>query len=261
MIKAAVLGSPISHSLSPKIHKKAYEVLGLNGDYSAIEINESNFAEFFAKEQSSDWNGFSLTMPLKEVAFLFCSQISEFALRTNSANTLINNSGVWSATSTDYLAFENLLVVDPSAAVAIIGGGGTARAAAGALNSRLEKLDVLLRNTQRVSALQKAAPDLEINVKSMDSNLSGYDLVIQTTPAGAFDQYVAGATIKGTLMECIYNPWPTQLVTSALANGNKVISGAELLVEQALFQIQLFTGMDFDFPKMRATLLNYLAQN
>ena len=75
MIKAAVLGSPISHSLSPLIHRKAYEILGLEGDYSAIEIDFKGFPNFFEEASSENWNGFSLTMPLKEAPFEMISDI------------------------------------------------------------------------------------------------------------------------------------------------------------------------------------------
>ena len=76
MIKAAVLGSPIAHSLSPKIHSHAYDLLGLNSSYSAIEVNENSFSDFYldatSKESDKNWSGFSLTMPLKEIVLQFC---------------------------------------------------------------------------------------------------------------------------------------------------------------------------------------------
>lgn len=262
MIRAAVLGSPISHSLSPRIHRKAYEILGIAADYQAVELDENSFPSFFAANSGDSWSGFSLTMPLKEVAFDVATSVDERTKRINSANTLYRSGTNWSATSTDLLAFENLLSVPADAKVAIIGGGGTARAAAGALNSKISSLDVLLRNPERITAISQAAPDLSINICEMSAPLAGYDLIIQSTPLGAFDEYVdALRSTEGRLLECLYKPWPTPLVSRFTELGGSVISGKELLVEQALFQIKLFSQLEFNFNEMRSALLEHIEEN
>ena len=263
MIKAVVLGSPIAHSLSPKIHKRAFEILGIAGEYQAIEVDESNFMDFFDKFSKEDWSGFSLTMPLKEIALGALAEVDERARRINSANTLYKNLVGWALTSTDLIAFENFLPVDLNSKVAIIGGGGTARAAIGALDSFVSKIssvDVLLRSPERLKAMSQAAPNLRVNQIAMDSSLESYDLVIQTTPAQAFDPYADNLTsTSGTLVECLYKPWPTKLVARFIESGGTVISGKQLLVEQALFQIELFTNQKFDFAQMRQELLSHIA--
>ena len=267
MIRAAVLGSPISHSLSPKIHSKAYEILGLHASYEAIEVTEETFLNFFQSLGSdrgqSSWSGFSLTMPLKEIVLKEFRNGDLIAERINSANTLYKSEGSWKVTSTDYLAFENLFLgcnLSTDSKVAIIGGGGTARAAIGVLNSKVETVDVLLRSAERMQGLIKAAPDLLINLLTMSSPLDDYDLIIQTTPSGVFDEY-ADATMRasGILLEALYKPWPTRLVSRYEQLGGKVISGKELLVEQALYQIELFTGTKFDFKQMRSELLSVVS--
>jgi shikimate dehydrogenase len=266
MIKAAVLGSPISHSLSPKIHSRAYDLLGLKSDYTAIEIDEKSFPDFFRKLESneggSDWSGFSLTMPLKEIVLKNCNAADPIAKRIDSGNTLFRSKGLWQVTSTDYLAFHNLLKVSKDSKVVIIGGGGTARAAIGSLNSRLDEVDVLLRSESRMPALAKAAPELKVNKLDMTNDLDEYDLIIQTTPAGVFDEYVSNTTrAKGTLLEALYKPSPTNLANHYKELGGEVITGKELLVEQALFQIELFTGKKFDFTEMRSALLSVIASD
>ena len=267
MIKAAVLGSPISHSLSPKIHAKAYEILGLEASYEAIEVTEESFPKFYEVLESevgtSSWSGFSLTMPLKEIVLNKCRSTDPIAERINSANTLYKSENSWKVTSTDYLAFQNLfegckLSIDSK--VAIIGGGGTARAAIGALNSKIKTVDVLLRSTERMPGLIKAAPSLIVNSLSMSSSLDCYDLIIQTTPSGVFDEYVDGTTrASGILLEALYKPWPTKLVSRYEQLGGKIIPGKELLVEQALYQIELFSGKSFDFKRMRSELLSVVS--
>jgi len=262
MIRAAVLGSPIAHSLSPKIHTKAFELLGIVGEYQAIEVDEKSFPAFFVKISEENWNGFSLTMPLKEIVLQASNQVDDRARRINSANTLYRLGDGWAVTSTDYLAFENLLSVDINHRVAIIGGGGTARAAIGSLNSKVKGVDVLLRNSARMQAMSTAAPDIKVNQCEMDTSLDSYDLIIQTTPSGAFDQYAASLnSATGKLLECLYKPWPTPLASRFAELGGTVISGKELLVEQALFQIELFTQMKFDFAKMRQALLAHISSD
>ena len=262
MIRAAVLGSPIAHSLSPKIHSKAFEILEISGEYQAIEVDEKAFPTFFAENSEANWNGFSLTMPLKEIVFLASNQVDDRARRINSANTLYRSGDGWAVTSTDYLAFETLLSVDANANVAIIGGGGTARAAIGSLNSKLRSVDVLLRNPARMQAMSTAAPDIKVNQCEMDTALDSYYLIIQTTPSGAFDQYAANLNnTSGSVLECLYKPWPTPLASRFAELGGTVISGKELLVEQALFQIELFTQMKIDFAQMRQALLAHISSD
>ena len=266
MIKAAVLGSPISHSLSPKIHTRAYEIMGLESSYSSIEITEDTFPKFFQDLNNDDgegsWTGFSLTMPLKEVVLKHCKNSDATSTMIKSGNTLYSVGNSWQVTSTDFLAFKNLLNVSKESRVAIIGGGGTARAAIGALNSKVERVDVLLRSSSRMQGLIIAAPDLEITELEMSSPLNDYDLIIQTTPAGVFDPYVSNLKqVGGKLLEALYKPWPTPLVAQFEKLGGEVISGKELLVEQALFQIEIFSGQKFDFGDMRKELLSHISSD
>ena len=142
MIKCAVLGSPISHSLSPVIHRLAYEELGIEGTYEAIDVDKRNFPAFFEKAKRENWTGFSLTMPLKEMAAEYADQIDDLVKVIRSANTLLKVENRWVAISTDALAFKSLIDLPRSARVKIIGGGGTARAALGALSTSFEKIEI-----------------------------------------------------------------------------------------------------------------------
>ena len=257
MIKAAVLGSPISHSLSPALHARAYEILGIAGEYTAIETTEASLADVLARGISQEWSGFNLTMPLKES--VFASSIIDFdnsAQVIRSANTLVRENNRYQATSTDQIAFERLLAPYAVARVAIIGGGGTARAAVGALATRAEKIDLLLRTPDRATIMRSIAPSAEINVLPMSSSLSGYDVVINTSPAGVADHLSRTLeNVDGLLIESLYKPWPTELSFAWKELGGRVLTGADLLVEQALDAIALICKVDFDYAMMRAELL------
>ncbi|MEY3365230.1 MAG: hypothetical protein RL332_1030, partial [Actinomycetota bacterium] len=99
MIKAAVLGSPISHSLSPRLHTAAYKFLNISGTYSSFEVSTGSLREFLA-DKTDSWSGFSLTMPLKEEALSCVDFIDPLVRRIKSGNTLVNEDGIWKLYST-----------------------------------------------------------------------------------------------------------------------------------------------------------------
>jgi len=261
MIRAAVLGSPVGHSLSPLLHKTAYEYLGIDGTYEAIDLTPEKARDFFIAALEGDWTGFSLTMPLKEtiveVGTELGFEIDPVALRMRSANTLVRKSQTFWATSTDRSAFENLLVGVTKEKVAIIGGGGTARAALSALDGVAVHIDFLLRTSTRCELLSSIASYSEINFYPMEHTLENYDLVISTVPAGASDviAHTLSCTVP-TFFEVLYKPSPTPLLAKARELGSRTIDGMDLLVEQAIDQISLFTGAPFDRGILRNQLLS-----
>jgi shikimate dehydrogenase len=257
MIKAAVLGSPIAHSLSPLLHTSAYEILGIEGDYSAIEVPSPTLVPFLDRSLDEGWTGFNLTMPLKESVFdSGIVTFDESSSKIRSANTLVRTGDRYLATSTDASAFTRLLRDIPVDHTAIIGGGGTARAAIGAISERAKTIDLFLRTPGRADIAQVIAPKVQFEVKSMSSSLEGYDLVINTTPAGSADHFASGLReTSGLYFECLYQPWPTELSFAWKELGGATLNGIDLLVEQALDAIALLTGETFDYGELRERLL------
>jgi len=256
MIKAAVLGSPISHSLSPLLHNAAYKELGLKADYQAIDVTLEKAPEFFSRALREEWTGFSLTMPLKESVFSSGFEIDPDALRMQSANTLLYKNGNFSALSTDRTAFIRLLEPVKRERVAIIGGGGTARAALSALDSPSVAVDFLLRSEQRSQMLSQIANSSKVGFFDMEHDLQTYDLIISTVPAGASELVASKNWSKEAIFfEVLYNPYPTKLLAKAISMGSNVLDGIDLLVEQALDQISLFSGLTVEFDSLRPELL------
>ena len=97
----AVLGKPISHSLSPTLHRKAYETLKIDAEFDAHEVDENNYFEFYKKARDSGWRGLALTMPLKEIALGFADRIDPIAKQIRSINTIIFESTGSIGLSTD----------------------------------------------------------------------------------------------------------------------------------------------------------------
>lgn len=258
MIKAAVLGSPISHSLSPLLHNTAYEQLGVQGSYEAIEVNAGGLTKFM-DDRDDSWTGFSLTMPLKEEAIAYAQHVDELAKRINSANTLYRDGGAWHATSTDVLGFSQALKshkIDIKGHVVILGAGATARAAAAACDGAAERITVINRSLSRVAGMSEVVINSELSFLNWDdlSVLSDADLVISTAPAGVTDSIELPNKTSAPFFEALYKPWPTPASALWASRGGTVIDGLDLLIHQAIAQISIFTGASVDISAMYTQL-------
>ena len=264
---AAVLGSPINHSLSPVIHNLAYRHLGLPMEYIAVEVKEAEFLEWIraALSKSDQWFGFSLTMPLKEVV---CSKslsdlidLDGLSRRINSANTLYLKDDKWHGCSTDVIGFRSLLQKRNFKSVAILGAGGTARAAVGALTggsfSDIEKIEVFRRDSKRDSGISKASSGKEINILEWSEfeDSGPYDLLINTVPDSALHEAAKKYSGANLLLDAVYSPWPTQLMSRQLSDDAAYISGLELLCAQAIPQVELMCNAQLDHDEFFALAL------
>ena len=277
MIRAAVLGSPISHSRSPLLHNAAYARLGVEGEYGAIEVDENGVAHFLRSAYSDGYTGFSLTMPLKDIVRdheaidgIEASTGLNFTIDSDaqvigSINTLLRTDSGYRALSTDYLAFTRLFspLSLGDAEVIVLGGGGTARAAIGALVALgVRTVHVHLRggsSSRHAAGLLARFPTIALVFHEFGTPLSSCALLINSTPQGAADGYAEQLNnVRGagtlTLFESLYHPWPTRLAAAAIGAGLPTFSGHDLLVEQALDQIALMTGKEFDYDDMREFL-------
>ena len=252
MIRGAVLGSPITHSLSPRLHRAAFTFLGLQAEYGAIDVPAGTLSSFFSK-RSQEFDYFSLTMPLKEEVLTLPVTKSSLLTQIQSANTLYRIGESWSLTSTDgsglmsALDFAGLQTFNK---VLILGAGGTSRAVAGALDSVSKEIHVLGRSSVRAPALQSAVQKaaFEYIRWGSDFDFHSYDLVVNTTPAGAADLLVEKIRggLRAVLFDVIYKPWPTVLASGWKDSGAKVINGLELLIYQGIDQLEIILKQELD---------------
>jgi shikimate-5-dehydrogenase len=263
--RAAVLGSPIRHSLSPTLHTAAYVALDLTGwGYEAVECDEAALPAFVDR-LGPEWAGLSLTMPLKRVALTVADEVSALASAVGAANTLVlGGSGDPSrAENTDVagiLAALREAGVDRVSAAVILGAGGTAQAALAALRELGETAPtVLVRDPARTAELRAAADRLGVHPMISgglpDVRLPEAEVVISTLPPGAADTLGGQQwATRPVVLDVVYTPWPTALAASAIGAGCQTISGLAVLLYQAVAQVELMTGHRAPVAQMRAAL-------
>jgi shikimate dehydrogenase len=265
VLRAAVLGSPIAHSLSPVLHRAGYAAAGLvDWSYEAFEVDARGLPGFVAG-LDEEWRGLSLTMPLKEAAADLAASVDDVARRAAAVNTLVRRAdGAWDATNTDVLGVVRALSPHlPAGAdrALVLGSGATARSAVLALaDLGVTTLTVRARDTARAADLLTWALDLGCGIRS--GSVAGLgpwatatdDVVVSTLPAAAGDAAAATvpATHSGVLLDVVYAGWPTPLARAAARSGMTVVSGLDMLVHQAAEQFRLFTGVEAPLWAMAA---------
>jgi len=266
--RAAVLGKPIAHSLSPVLHNAGYAAAGLTGwRYTAIECAEAELAGLVAG-LGPEWAGLSLTMPLKEVALEVAARVAPVAAALGAANTLVRRAEGWYADNTDApgmvdaLRSVGLSTVDR---VAVLGAGGTARAALAASRELgATGVTVYARRPEAVDALRPVAGHLDLPLSYADfgrvAECARAYLVISTVPKGVADDLSVAWRPETVLFDALYDPWPTPLAAAAHAAGCPIVSGLDLLLTQALHQFSLFTGRPAPAPAMRTALFDAAAR-
>lgn len=260
---AAVVGSPIEHSLSPVLHFAAYRALGLSDwRYELRDVAAGHLGEFVDSLDDS-WVGLSVTMPLKREALALASTASATAVAIGAANTLLATSTGWRADNTDgdgLVDALRLAGVGQPRQLAIVGAGGTAQASIYAA-AHLDAAEVIVgvRDIARADAALRTADacGVTVSVRSLAEAaewLPDADVVVSTVPAGAAD--ALGEVVAGSAVVCdvVYSPWPTVFAATAAARGARVLSGLDMLLHQAARQVALMTGMPAPLTAMRYAL-------
>jgi shikimate dehydrogenase len=258
-MRCAVLGSPIGHSLSPTLHRAAYAELGLDWTYDRFEVTADELAGFVAGLDRR-WRGLSVTMPLK-VAVLSLGVVDEVAQLAGAGNTLILDGDVRRVHNTDVgglVSAVRRVSAGSARRVTILGTGATARSAlVSAAQLGVEQVTVVARNPARAAPLQGVGGRLNLDVRVQDwtSSLPDADLVISTTVAGAADAIAPAVAASSPLIfDAVYDPWPTELASVAARSGCTVINGLDLLIGQAVLQIELMTGRTVPAATLYAAL-------
>lgn len=258
-MRCAVLGDPITHSLSPVLHRAGYAATGLRDwSYDARRVPAGGLGEFLASLGPA-WRGLSVTAPLKRELMARADGVTERARLVGAANTLVLDSGGSLADNTDLPGAVAAIRERYDGAVTagtILGAGATAASTGLALvELGARTVTVLARSPERagetvaVLAAHPAAP--RVDVRPLEGGPVHGEVVVSTVPAAAqTDELVARCAAAQVLFEALYDPWPTPFAASA--GERPLVAGLDLLVHQAALQFAMFTGVDAPVAAMRA---------
>lgn len=271
-MRAAVMGSPIGHSLSPFLHRAAYASMGLDGwSYEAIECDEAALPTTLRRLRpvrgaepdgaENAWAGLSLTMPLKRAVLPLLDTVSDLAVEVGGANTVVFRDGAAHGDNTDVHGVEQALTevgVPAPRSATVLGGGATAASALAALRGLgLYAATLLVRDPARAGETRQVAERLgmALEVETLDKLPARLqvDLVVSTLPGGAADACAEALAGVPALFDVVYAPWPTRAATAVRDAGGTVVGGFEMLLHQAVRQVELMTGRtDVPVEAMRA---------
>lgn len=272
-LRAAVLGRPVAHSLSPVLHGAACAVLGLDVEYTREDLGEDGVHAFLAHRlgvpgeagapaaltAGEDWLGCSVTMPLKSAVVAAADELTDRVRALGVANTLVRDHpehpGRVLAHNTDVDGIVRALAdggLDTSVrggTVGVLGNGGTASAAvaaAHALGADAVRLGV--RDAGRAEDVVRLARDLGLAAATCPQDellaaAGGLRAVVSTLPPRAADPLAAVVAPGGLppLLDAAYDPWPSVLARAWSDAGGTVVSGVAMLLHQGVEQVRLFT--------------------
>ena len=262
--RAAVLGHPVTHSLSPALHRAAYLSLGLDWTYEAVDCVPDDLPAALRRDDPQ-WAGWSLTMPLKEAVLPLLDAVDPLASLVRAVNTVVVDAGYLTGHNTDVPGLVEVVAelgADGAPTATLLGGGATARSALAALaGCSVGEVVAYVRRPESGAELASLATSLGVRLRpaAWSDAAAGLaaDLVVSTVPAGATDSlagWVAASTrgLPGALVDVVYDPWPTPLAAAWQHAGGTVAGGLELLVHQAVGQVRLMTGRAVAASVLRA---------
>jgi shikimate dehydrogenase len=245
--RLAVLGSPIEHSRSPLLHAAAAEVLGLDWRYGRVEVTEATLPAFL-EGLGPEWVGLSLTMPLKRAVLPLVLRHEPLVDRLGLANTVRLGADPHLA-NTDVGGIEAVLRDEPPARTALVLGAGATAASALVALRRLgaERLVVAARRPEAAGEQLGGLADRFVGLS--EAVIADADLVVSTLPGHVeFDVPLPASVADAPLLDVAYSPWPTSLGARWLAAGGRLLHGLDMLIEQAVLQVRVFTDSDPEVP-------------
>ena len=269
----ALIGNPVSHSLSPIMQNAALQYLGLDLIYIAVPCKDEDLELVLNSFKKINCKGLNITIPHKEKVFNLCSEISPIANKLKAINTLkLNSKKEWSATNTDVEGFiyplKTLNLAKKQSI--ILGSGGAARSVIqGLIDLNLSTISVISRNKSSLDALIKNF-DNQIQLQGLLNNddlaqilIREADLIVNTTPVGMKttkhennvlpygETFWRSLNSKTIVYDLIYNPAPTPLLKFSSKKGCMTINGLEMLIAQGMKSISFWTdGLEVPFDVM-----------
>ncbi|OYV26785.1 MAG: shikimate dehydrogenase [Acidocella sp. 20-63-7] len=262
---AGVIGWPVAHSRSPRLHGTWLSRHGIDGAYLPLPVAPEHFAEVVHALAQAGFAGANVTLPHKEAALALCDRLAPSAERAGAVNTLIFQDGILGANTDGEGFLRNLRAhgVDPAAGPALIlGAGGAARAIAAELQAAGAPVTLCNRTPARAQALAALLPPASILAWAQrEAALSDYALLVNTTTLGMqgqapLDFDLSRAAAHLTVADIVYTPLETPLLADAAARGLKPVEGLGMLLHQAVPGFTAWFGVP---PQVDAELYRIVA--
>ncbi|MEZ5757700.1 MAG: shikimate dehydrogenase [Emcibacteraceae bacterium] len=256
---AGVVGDPISHSLSPKLHGYWLKKYGIKGDYAAFHVAANELADFIGRLKKNNISGVNITLPHKEAVLKLVDKVDDVAAKIGAVNTVyFDNDGKLIGTNTDGYGFLTHLKQSVEGwdsnkgPIVIIGAGGAARAVlVSLLDDGAPEIRITNRTLSRAEALATEISDERIKVTPWEERemaLKGTTLLVNVTTLGmtgqpALDLPLDQLPKQAVVYDIVYNPLETSLLKKARERGNITVDGLGMLLHQAVPGFQAWFGI------------------
>jgi shikimate dehydrogenase len=274
MKRFAVIGHPIGHSLSPLMHNTAFQLLGLNCQYDAFDIEPDSLNKLVGRFREESWNGFNITTPHKEAIISFIDEVDTEARAFGSVNTVVNHNGIFAGYNTDVggiqRSIESFRNKIDGLQCLILGAGGVARSVAYVLTRFFhpQSITIAARNPERANAICKdiSPSKVMMNVikfsdQIFDDAVQKSTLIANATTVGMFPKFTETPlpnyqllNKKHIVFDLVYRPLNTQLLIDAKSAGARTIDGLEMFIQQGAAAFELWTGTQMPLVKIRQVL-------
>ena len=269
--KAAVIGYPVKHSLSPRLHNYWLKKYNIKGEYTAIEVLPENLSEFIKSLDKNGFCGVNVTIPHKELVILMLDEVEDMARTIGAVNTVIVKDGKLLGKNTDAYGFaENIkpYIIGKRKAV-VLGAGGASKAVIFALqilgfkeiiitNRTKERAEELVLSYQRTLVSSLTIADWNDRHKILEN----VDLLVNTTSLGMIDKEPLGIDLSllpktALVTDIVYSPLITQLLAQAMERGNPTVDGLGMLLHQAVPAFEAWFGVK---PEVTEDLRKYILE-
>ena len=262
MKKHLIIGNPISHSLSPKLHNYWFKENRINGEYNKLLLKDNEIELLIQKIKSKELHGMNVTVPYKQTVIPFLESLSETAKITNSVNTILNIDGKIHGDNTDVFGFQESLSkknIDLKNKDAFIfGAGGVVPSIILALiNLNIKKIYLSNRTLENANLIKDKFNFIEVIEWGKITNC---DLFINSTSVGLKKNESLGLNFenikeKKIFYDVIYNPHKTSFLLEAEKKGHKIINGRDMFLYQAQKAFSLWHNLT---PNIDDQFINYL---
>ena len=262
-----LIGFPLGHSLSPKIHTAALKARGLNGDYSLFPISpedKQGLKDLLARVRAGEITGLNVTIPHKQNVIELMDELTPTAKSIGAVNTIYLRENKLIGDNTDAPGFladlkrvSNSSFIIPHSAL-VLGAGGSSRAVVYALLNDGWNVTIAARRIEQAGQLANSFPEYDLRLSTFDFRPSNFNLIINTTPLGMTPNIEVSPLpenmifAKNTFIyDLVYNPRETKLVKDARAQGLSATTGLGMLIEQAALAFEKWTDANADRAAMQ----------